>query len=416
MFRPLSLAIGLRYTAAKRRNHFISFISLISMLGIFIGVAALIAVLSVMNGFERELRERVLGVAAHATLEGYSEPLRNWKELAATSREHAEVLAAAPYTEGQAMLNRRDQTSGARIRGVVPGEEVNVSDIHENMVEGEFDSLEDGEYNLLLGSALARQLNADLGDRVTLIVPEANVTPAGVTPRLRRFTVSGIFEVGMYDFDSTTAFIHMADGQRLLRLDGSEVTGVRLRLDDMFRARTVADQLSATIAEPVWVTDWTRQHANLFRAVQTEKTVMFVILALIIAVAVFNIVSTLIMMVTDKRADIAILRTLGMPPRSIMAIFLVQGTFIGVIGTALGIAGGSALAMNIDAIMGSLENVFGFNMLPPDIYYLTDLPSELRIVDITRIGILALGLSVLATLYPAWKASRTEPAEALRYD
>lgn len=416
MFRPLPFCIGLRYTAARRRNHFISFISLISMLGIFIGVTALITVLSVMNGFERELRDRILGVAAHATLEGFSEPLADWPGLAEQAGNHPEVLGAAPYTERQVMLTRRDQVTGGLVRGVLPERERSVSDIHEHMIEGDYDSLEAGEYRVLLGSALARYLNARVGERVTMIMPEANVTPAGVMPRLRRFTVSGIFEVGMHDFDRATAFVHMADGQRLMRMSEEEVSGVRLRLDDMFRARTVADQLSATIPERIWVSDWTRQHANLFRAVQTEKTVMFVILALIIAVAVFNIVSTLVMMVTDKQADIAILRTLGLSPRGVMAIFLVQGTFIGMIGTLLGIGGGIALSLNIDAIMGGLENVFGFEMLPADIYYLTDLPSQLEVRDITRIGLLAFGLSIVATLYPAWRASRTQPAEALRYD
>jgi len=355
MFRPLPFCIGLRYTAARRRNHFISFISLISMLGIFIGVTALITVLSVMNGFERELRERILGVAAHATLEGFSEPLSDWERLAGMAMDHPQVLGAAPYTEGQVMLIRRDQVTGGLIRGVLPEREPAVSDIHEHMVQGDYDSLEAGEFGILLGSALARHLNARVGDRVTLVMPEANVTPAGVMPRLRRFTVTGVFEVGMHDFDRATAFVHMADGQRLMRLEDNEVSGVRLRLEDMFRARSIAEQLSATIPERIWVSDWTRQHANLFRAVQTEKTVMFVILALIIAVAVFNIVSTLVMMVTDKQSDIAILRTLGLSPRGVMAIFLVQGTFIGIIGTILGIGGGIALSLNVDTIMSSLE-------------------------------------------------------------
>lgn len=416
MFRPLPLCIGLRYTAARRRNHFISFISLISMLGIFIGVTALITVLSVMNGFERELRDRILGFAAHATLEGFSEPLTDWEHIAEQAAEHPEVLGAAPYTQGQVMLVRRDQVTGGMVRGILPDREPDVSDVDRHMTEGAFSSLQAGEYSILLGSALARHLNARVGDRVTLVMPEANVTPAGVMPRLRRFTVTGIFEVGMHEFDRATAFVHMADGQRLMRLDQDEISGVRLRLEDMFRSRIVADQLSATIAERIWVSDWTRQHANLFRAVQTEKTVMFVILALIIAVAVFNIVSTLVMMVTDKQADIAILRTLGLSPGGVMAIFLVQGTFIGVIGTMLGVGGGIGLSLNVDAIMGGLESIFGFEMLPADIYYLSDLPSELRVRDITRISLLAFGLSVVATLYPAWRASRTQPAEALRYD
>jgi len=416
MFRPLPLWIGLRYTAARRRNHFISFISLISMLGIFIGVTALITVLSVMNGFERELRERILGVAAHASIEGFNEPLSDWPRLAEAAADHPEVTGAAPYTEGQAMMVRRQQVTGAILRGILPEREPSVSDVEENMVAGSLETLAAGDYGIVLGSALARHLNVDTGDRVTLIMPEANVTPAGVMPRLRRFTVSGVFEVGMHEFDRSTAFIHLADGQRLMRLEDNQVSGVRLRLDDMFRARRVAEELTASIPDRVWVTDWTRRHANLFRAVQTEKTVMFVILTLIIAVAAFNIVSTLVMMVTDKRADIAILRTLGLSPRGVMGIFLIQGTVIGLVGTLLGIGGGIGLSLNVDTIMGGLETVLGFDMLPAEIYYLSDLPSELRTADITRIGLLAFALSVVATLYPAWRASRTEPAEALRYE
>lgn len=416
MFRPLPLWIGLRYTAARRRNHFISFISLISMLGIFIGVTALIAVLSVMNGFERELRDRILGVAAHATIEGFGEPLSDWERLAGTARDHPQVLGAAPYTEGQVMMMHRDQVTGALVRGILPEREPSVSDVDRHMVSGELTDLVRGEYGIILGSALARYLNLDQGDRVTLIMPEANVTPAGVMPRLRRFTVTGIFKVGMHEFDRSTAVIHMGDGQRLMRMDEDRVSGVRLRLDDMYRARMVAEELSAVIDDRVWVSDWTRQHSNLFRAVQTEKTVMFVILALIIAVAAFNIVSTLVMMVTDKQTDIAILRTLGVSPRGVMGIFLIQGVIIGVCGTVLGIGGGIGLSLNLDAIMGSLESAFGVELLPSDIYYLSDLPSELRIPDIVRIGLLSFGLSVVATLYPAWRASRTQPAEALRYE
>lgn len=416
MFHPLPLWIGLRYTAARRRNHFISFISLISMLGILIGVTALITVLSVMNGFERELRERILGVAAHATIEAFGQPLADWRGLAATAESHPEVVGAAPYVEAQAMLLRRQQNTGAVVRGVLPDREPSVSDVDRHMVSGELSDLVAGDYGMVLGSALARHLGVDRGDRVTLVMPEAHVTPAGITPRLRRFTVVGVFEIGMFEYDRSTAFVHIEDARRLMRMEGESVTGVRLRLDDMFRARAVATELSATIEDRVWVSDWTRRHANFFRAVQTEKTVMFVILTLIVAVAAFNIVSTLVMTVTDKQADIAILRTLGVSPRGVMGVFLVQGTVIGVFGTLFGIVGGIALTLNVDGIMSGLESVFGFELLPADIYYLSDLPYDLRVADIVRIGVLAFGLSVLATLYPAWRAARTQPAEALRYE
>ena len=415
MFRPLPIWLGLRYTAAKRRNHFISFISLISILGILLGVTALITVLSVMNGFERELRERILGVAAHATITRLGGPMEEWPEIAATAARHAEVAGTAPYVEGQVMLVSGSRVTGAQIRGILPDREPRVSDIHENMTAGSLDDLAAGEFGVILGSRLAGYLGVEPGDRVTLVTPEASVTPVGVLPRLKRFTVVGVFDIGMYEYDRSTALLHVEDASRLLRLEGG-VSGVRLRLDDMFRAPQVVAELKQEYGRYLWVSDWTHRHSNFFRAVQTEKTVMFVILTLIVAVAVFNIVSTLVMTVTDKQADIAILRTLGLTPRGVMGVFLVQGSVIGLVGTLAGVACGIALSLNVGEIMPALENLFGIDLLPADIYYISDLPSDLQWDDVVRITGLAAGLSVLATLYPAWRAARTQPAEALRYE
>ena len=415
MFHPLPLWLGLRYTGAKRRNHFISFISVISMAGIFVGVTALITVLSVMNGFEKELRERILGVASHATVIELGGPLTDWEDVAATAKENEAVVGAAPYVEGQVMFVKGQQVTGALVRGVLPEREPEVSEVDRNMQAGALGDLEPGAYGVVLGSELARFLGVGRGDRVTVVTPEASVTPVGVLPRLKRFTVTGVFEIGMYDYDRSTAFIHIDDARRLMRLEGG-VSGVRLRLSDMFRAPAVADAVEAELGRGYWVRDWTRRHANFFQAVRTEKTVMFVILTLIVAVAAFNIVSTLVMMVTDKESDIAILRTLGLTPRGVMAVFLVQGSLIGLIGTLLGVGGGVALALNIGDLMPALEQLFGVDLLPSDVYYISDLPSELQAEDVLRITGLSLVLSVLATLYPARRAARTQPAEALRYE
>jgi lipoprotein-releasing system permease protein len=415
MFHPLPLWLGLRYTAAKRRNHFISFISLTSMLGILVGVTALITVLSVMNGFEKELRERILGVAAHASVTRISGPLEDWRPVAEQAREHPEVAGTAPFVEGQVMLVKGDEVTGAKLRGVEPSAEPAVSDVAANMQSGALDNLAAEEYGIVLGNALARYLGVEKGDRVTLVTPQASVTPVGVLPRLKRFTVAGVFEIGMYDYDRSTAFIHIADAQQLMRMD-SGVSGVRLRLEDMLRAPTIGDELEQHLGSGLWVRDWTQRHANFFQAVRTEKTVMFVILALIVAVAAFNIVSTLVMTVTDKQSDIAILRTLGLRPRAVMAIFLVQGSVIGFVGTALGVAGGIALALNIGELMPALEQLLGVNLLPANVYYISDLPSDLQVDDVVRIALLSVGLSVLATLYPAHRAARTQPAEALRHE
>lgn len=415
MFHPLPVWLGLRYTAAKRRNHFISFISLTSMLGILIGVTALITVLSVMNGFERELRERILGVAAHATITGLGRPVEDWQGIAEQALRHPEVQGAAPYVEAQVMLVKGQQVTGAQVRGVLPDEEPEVSDVGAQMTAGALGDLAPGEYGIVLGYRLARYLGVEPGERVTVVTPEASVTPAGVLPRLKRFTVVGTFDIGMYDYDRSTAMMHLADAQTLMRTEEG-VTGVRLRLADMFRAPTVAAALEGEFGRGLWVRDWTHRHASFFRAVQTEKTVMFVILALIVAVAAFNIVSTLVMTVTDKQSEIAILRTLGVTPRGVMAIFLVQGALIGLVGTALGVAGGVALSLNIGEVMPALEGLLGIELLPADVYFISDLPSDLQADDVVQITLLSLGLSVLATLYPARRAARTQPAEALRHE
>jgi len=415
MFRPLELFIGMRYTHAKRRTHFISFISLISMLGIALGVTALITVLSVMNGFERELRDRILGMAAHATVTTFGGRLAEWQDLEKRISANQNVVATAPYVRGEVMLSYGKQVSGALVRGILPEKEGGVSDVVSHIKAGAFDDLKAGEYGIILGNELAYALGAGVGDGVTVVSPQVMIGPTGILPRLRRFTVVGIFEVGMYEYDRGVALIHIEDAARLFRLDDN-VTGLRIRLDDIFRAPQVAAALSKQLAGEYRVEDWTRQHANFFHAVKTEKRVMFIILALIVAVAAFNIVSTLVMVVTDKRADIAILRTLGLAPRSIMTIFIIQGSIIGVFGTLLGVMGGVALALNVETIVPAIEQLFNIQFLAPDVYYISELPSELHLGDIWRMAGMALVLSLLATLYPAWRASRTLPAEALRYE
>ncbi|MGM0677305.1 MAG: lipoprotein-releasing ABC transporter permease subunit [Pseudomonadota bacterium] len=415
MFRPLEIFIGLRYTRAKRRNHFISFISLISMLGIALGVTALITVLSVMNGFEKELRERILGMASHATIAEFGGQLRNWESVMAQAEEADRVVGVAPYVEGEGMFSSGRQVSGAMVRGVIPDLEARVSQVGEHIIFGSMNDLRARGFGVVLGKELALALGVGLGDRVTLITPQAAVTPVGVLPRMRRMNVVGIFEVGMYEYDRSTAFIHLDDARQIYQTDDA-ISGLRLKLDDMMRAPTIARQVAAELDGRFWVNDWTRQHANFFRAVQTEKTVMFIILSLIVAVAAFNIVSTLVMVVIDKQADIAILRTLGLSPRSVMGVFMVQGTVIGVVGTLLGVAGGITLALNVETIVPAIESLLGRQFLSPDVYYISDLPSELNLRDVARIGSLAFVLTVLATLYPAWRASRTQPAEALRYE
>ena len=415
MIRPLELAIGLRYTRAKRRNRFISFISAVSMLGIALGVVALIATISVMNGFESELRTRILGMVAHATISGVGEDLRDWPHAVDVAQRDPRVLGAAPYVEREALISGA-RSQGALLRGIEPDLEPAVSTLGEKMKAGALNDLEAGKFRVLIGTELAMLLGVEMGDSVTVMVPEARSTPVGVVPQMKRFTVAGIFEVGMQEYDMQLAIIHMGDAQRLLRM-GDGVTGVRLKLTDMFQAWNVARDLADNIGEYYRVRDWARDHANFFRAIQMEKTVMFVILSLIVAVAAFNLVSSLIMLVTDKQADIAILRTLGFSPGSVMAVFVVQGTLIGVSGIALGIVGGILLTNNLDSIMRLVEGILGFELMPADVYYISGgVPTDLRLDNIVAIAGIAFVMCTLATLYPAWRASRTDPAAALRYE
>lgn len=412
---PLEFTIGLRYTRAKRRSYFISFISLISVLGIFLGVSALIIVMSVMNGFETEFRDRLLGLAAHATISSYDDAVPDWQTVVEQASEQPHVLGAAPYVTAEAMFTHGSAVRGAVVRGVLPDYEPRVSQIREKMLHGSLDDLVAGEYNVILGSELARALGVFPGDKVTLVAPQASVTPAGILPRLRRFTVSGLFEIGAREYDAGLALVSMADAQRLYRLD-DRVSGIRLRLDDMFSAPRVSRELADRLPGNYWVTDWTQQHSNYYKAVRTEKTMMFIILALVVAVAAFNIVSTLFMVVMEKQSDIAILRTLGLSPPKVMSIFIVQGTLIGLVGILLGTVSGVLVALNLEPIVAAIEALFHVKFLSPDIYYISDIPSEMRWRDVVATDLIAFLLTLLATLYPAWRGSRTAPAEALRYE
>ncbi|MBT8446130.1 MAG: lipoprotein-releasing ABC transporter permease subunit [Gammaproteobacteria bacterium] len=420
MYTPASLFVGLRYTRAERRNHFISFISLTSMLGVALGVAALITVLSVMNGFEEELRSRILGMTAHATVLERGRELRDWEAFIDTLKAQPRVTGAAPFIRKEGMITHRGNVNGALIRGVLPERESEVSVVAQRMVAGSLDRLEGGAYRIVLGRSLANALLASVGDRVTLIAPQPTTTPAGIVPRLRRFEVVGIFEIGMHEYDSGLALIHMDDAARLFRFDEG-VSGIRLETDDVFQAPAIAREIVRNLRIEEWpgafgVVDWTQYHSNFFRALKTEKTVMFVILALIVAVAAFNIVSTLVMVVADKRAEVAIMRTLGMNRRAVMVVFIVQGAVIGLVGTLLGVLGGVSLALNVESIVPAIESLIGRDFLPADVYYISDVPSDLHVDDVLRISLLAFVLCLVATLYPAWQAAQTHPADALRYE
>ena len=415
LFRPLSLCVGLRYMRARRRNHFISFISLTSMLGIALGVTALITVISVMNGFERELRSRILSMASHATISGLDGTLRDWRRLDPLAADYPGVIGVAPYVDGEVMLTHGHGVHGALVRGVLPDREPAVSQIGSFVLSGGIRRVRPGRAGGLLGAGLARRLGAAVGDRVTLIAPRTTVTPAGVLPRLRRFTVEGIFEVNHAQFDNAFAVVHLADAARLFKL-GDAVSGLRVKVDDLYAAPRIARGLAERFGGRYWVTDWTQRNANFFRALKTERTVMFVILTLIVAVAAFNIVATLVMVVTDKEADIAILRTLGLSPGGVMRVFVVQGTLVGLVGTAVGIAGGVLLAANVESVVPVIEHLLGTKFLSPDVYYISEVPSEMRWSDVTLVAVVAFAMSVVATIYPAWRAARTQPAEALRYE
>ncbi len=414
MYKPFEIFVGLRYVRAKRRNHFISFISMISMAGIALGVMALITVLSVMNGFEKELTSRILGMVSHAVVIQYGSSLDDWRPVARMVGEHPQIRGVAPFIEAEGMLIYNKRVKGTAIQGILPEEEPKVSVISEKMISGKLESLQAGQFGIVLGSEMAGTLGVVPGDKVTIVAPTANATPAGLLPRLKQFTVVGIFEIGMHEYDSALALIHMDDAQKLFRKDGPD--GLRLMTTDMMQAPYISRAVMQQIPGQYGVIDWTQQHANFFRALKMEKTVMFVILTLIVAVAAFNIISTLVMMVTDKQADIAVLRTIGASPRSIMAIFMIQGTVIGVIGILIGMAGGIWLALNVQTLVPAIENLLQMKFLSPEVYYISELPSDLHWNDVFFIGIVAFLFSLLATIFPAWKAANTQPAEALRYE
>ena len=415
MFKTLEFFIGLRYTRSKHKNHYISFISLASMLGIMIGVLALITVLSVMNGFEKELRERILGMVAHVTVSGTDGKLGEWQEIDKKLVADTTIEGVAPYIQQQVMISANGEIRGIMMQGIQPERQSAVSKLDLNMVEGNLSTLKDREYGIAIGSELASGIGAYIGDKVTVITPLARVTPAGVLPRMKRFTVTAIYKMNMRDYDSGTAFIHMADAARLFKMKG-QVSGLRLRLDDLFDAQPKAMSLQTEIGNAVKVSDWGRDNKTFFSAIRMEKTMMFFILLLIVLVAAFNLVSSLVMVVNDKQADIAILRTLGISPKSIKKIFMIQGSIIGVSGAILGAIGGVLLASNLDTIIPALEDFFGAKIFPEDVFYISKVPSDLQMPDVWIITVAALVMAVVATIYPANRAAAVQPAESLRYE
>lgn len=415
MFRPLPLFVGLRYFRARRRNQFISFISIMSMIAIAIGVMALITVLSVMNGFQNELRTRILSMVSDVTISSYSGSLNDWPAVMARVQGLPHVTGAAPYIEEQAMLANGGTMSGTIVRGIIPGDDARVSDVGKKLVSGSLSDLRPGSYNIILGQDLAQSLGVVPGEKVIMLISQGNVTPAGIIPRLRRFTVVGIFYAGVYQYDSALALINLKDAQTLYSM-GSSVTGVRLKLDDNLLAPAVAHRLTTTFNGNYYVSDWTQQNANLWTAIAIEKNVMFVILSLIDLVAAISIIIVLVMAVTDKQSDIAILRTLGMTPKGIMGVFVVQGTLIGLLGTLLGLVLGILLATNVNNLLDLMRRLFHVQIFPASVYYISNLPSDIYVSDVLKICVATFVLTVLATLYPAWRAARTQPAEALRYE
>ena len=414
MFQPLPLSIGLRYLRAKRRNGFISFISMASILGIIVGVIALITTIAVMSGFQQELRDRILGMVAHATVSGIDGPLQDWPRAVALANQDQRVLGAAPYTETESLLQGQERR-GAIMRGVLPEMEPRVSEIADKMKQGKLTDLKAGEFNIILGQELALLLGVGMGDPVNVFISEATVTPLGALPRAKRFTVVGVFEAGAQEYDLALALVHLSDAQRLGRM-GEGVTGVRLKLVDLWDAWPVARDLSDRMDGYYRVRDWSRDNANFFRALKMEKTVMFILLSLVIAIAAFNLVSSLVMLVQDKQSDIAILRTLGMSPGAVMRVFIVQGLVIGVVGIAVGISGGVLLASNLSHVVAFVEGLVGAELMPSDVYYISGVPTAVHASDVAMVAAVAFVLCLLATLYPAWRASRTDPATALRYE
>jgi len=412
----LPLFIGLRYTKAKRKNHFISFISMISMGGIALGVMTVIVVISVMNGFNKEFQQRMLSTVSHATISAFSgDHLMDWHQAIDTVNNNPKVVGAAPYIQTEGML-QGFRTEGALIQGILPELETQVTEFQKSMRYGVLDDLKAGDFNIILGVDLAAHLGVGPGDTVTLYVPEFRTTAVGVTPRLKRFTVAGIFEVGMYEYDFKLALIHLEDARKLLRLPENAAEGVRIKVTDLMQAPQIARELGPTLEGFYRIRDWTQEHVNFFKATRTERMVMFIILSMIVAVAAFNILSTLVMLVTEKQADVAILRTLGMSSSQIMGVFMVSGTLIGLIGTTIGTLLGILVSININSIIQTLEGWFHTEFLSKDVYYITEISADMRTTDVVTIISIAFGLSILATLYPAWRASKVDPAEALRYE
>ncbi|HET7561146.1 MAG TPA: lipoprotein-releasing ABC transporter permease subunit [Rhodanobacteraceae bacterium] len=414
MFRPLELFIGLRYIRAKRRNHFISFISVASMAGLAIGITALITTISVMNGFDTELRSRILGMVSQATISSVGDGMPDWQSALAIAEQNPHVKGAAPYVEQGSWLRGNGANAGAMVRGILPDQEPKVTDIGSKMVAGKLSALQPGSWGIVLGRDLALTLGVNVGDSVVVYAPAISVTPIGAVPRLRRFTVVGIFEAGMQEYDSSLAIVNLHDAEKLYRMDGP--SGIRLKLDNLFMADQVAGTLANRLGQAYRVQGWMQTHVNFFKAIAMEKVVMFIILSLIVFVAAFNLVSSLVMLVTDKQSDIAILRTLGQSPRSIMGVFMIQGMLIGLMGIVIGVAGGVALAINLPAIADWIQHVTGHQFLSESVYYINNVPSQLRWSDVGWITGMAFVFSLLATIYPAWRASRTEPAQALRYE
>ncbi len=416
MFRPVSLFIGLRYTRAKRRNHFISFISLMSMLGIALGILVLITVLSVMNGFDREIEKRVFSMVPPITVGSFINSITNWQEVENRLHTFPKVKAVAPFVSGEVMLTARNLVQAALLTGILPDEEKDISELPDKVVQGNLSDLTPGSFGIVVGEELANRLDVGVGDKITVITPRVSLSLAGVTPRLKRFTVTGIFRAGSgFGFDTSLAFVSLADAQKLFEM-GNSVTAIHVKIDDAYAAPKFAEQLAASLGQNAKVTSWTQQFGEYFRMVAQEKAMMFFILMLIILVAAFNLVCTLVMVVNEKEADIAILRTLGATPRMIMAIFIIQGSIIGIIGTLLGVAGGIALALHVTEVVSWIEHILHVQFLSSSVYFLDYLPSHLEWVDVWRISLSALLLSLLATLYPAWRAACTEPVEALRYE
>jgi lipoprotein-releasing system permease protein len=415
MALPYEWKIGTRYLRATQGRGFLSFISVVSVLGLATGVAVLIVVLSVMNGFERELKSRILSVTAHATLMGLDGALKDWRADQAQALKMPAVLAAVPYIEAQALLMHGDRTAGTTVRGVDPAQERRAVGLAEHIDGGRIEDLTDGGYRIILGDALAAALAAQVGDDIVLIAPKGDATPAGIEPRMRRCRVAGIFHSGMYEFDRALALVNIEDAARIYQM-GERVSGLRLALRDPFMAPRLVRDLAVTLGGGYYVSDWTRNHANFFRSIEITKSMLFVILLLVVAVAAFNIVSTLVMVVKDKRADIAILRTLGAAPRNVLAIFTIQGIFIGLAGTLAGAALGLLLAANLESLVHGLERLLGTHFLDAKVYFMSDLPAYAEWGDVLRICAVAFALCAVATLYPAWRAAGTQPAEALRHD